>query len=33
VSELPAVVGSSNKAEKISRKAKILRELEEDIVD
>ena len=33
VSELAAVVGSSNKAEKISRKAKILRELEEDIVD
>ncbi len=33
VSELTNVVGNANKAGKISRKAKILKELEEDIVD
>ncbi len=33
VSELTNVVGNANKAGKVSRKAKILKELEEDIVD
>jgi putative ABC transport system ATP-binding protein len=33
VSELTQVVGNANKAGKISKKAKILKELEEDIVD
>jgi len=33
VSELVSVVGNVNKAEKISRKAKIIKELEEDILD
>ena len=33
LSELTTVVGDRNKAEKIQRKAKILKELEEDVVD
>ncbi len=33
VSELTSIVGDQNKAEKIKRKARILKELEEDVVD
>lgn len=32
-SELASVIGNTSKAEKISRKANIIKELEEDIVD